>query len=316
MEQNQATPKRNIPRDVFLHLLAIIALYWSAVSFITLLWQTINYFFPNVLNYYPIGIIERMRFAVASLIIVFPVFILTSWYLNKIYRANSAARESKIRKWLLYFTLFIAAITVIVDLVMIVLNLLSGETTTRFILKALSVLLVAVVIFSYYLSEVRKETPSKLTKYYASASAVLVLMGIAGAFFIIGSPSSARLVQFDEQKVSDLQALQSQIVYYWQNKEKLPIVLSDLEDSISGFRAPVDPQSGAAYEYRVKDEANLLFELCATFNLESPKRAAGMRPIMSPYDKNQNWDHSAGRACFERKIDKQLYQIKKNLPAD
>ena len=36
-------PKRNLPRDVFMHLLAIITLYWSAVTFTALLWQFINY---------------------------------------------------------------------------------------------------------------------------------------------------------------------------------------------------------------------------------------------------------------------------------
>lgn len=79
--------KRNIPRDLFLHLLAVVTLYWSAVSFVTLIWQYINYYFPDVLNnsYYT-GLTGLVRFAVASLIIVFPVFVLVSWYLNKIYK--------------------------------------------------------------------------------------------------------------------------------------------------------------------------------------------------------------------------------------
>ena len=32
--------RRNIPRDLFLHLLAVVTLYWSAVSFVTILWQS------------------------------------------------------------------------------------------------------------------------------------------------------------------------------------------------------------------------------------------------------------------------------------
>ena len=50
--ENEILPKRNIPRDLFLHLLAIVTLYWSAISFTTLLWQFINYFFPDALYYY------------------------------------------------------------------------------------------------------------------------------------------------------------------------------------------------------------------------------------------------------------------------
>ncbi|MBU3934715.1 hypothetical protein KKC00_02000, partial [Patescibacteria group bacterium] len=85
MENVQTVSKRNLPRDVFLHFLAIITLYWSAVSFITLLFQYVNYFLPDPFmagsDYY----LGPIRFAVSSLIIVFPVFIIISWFLNKIY---------------------------------------------------------------------------------------------------------------------------------------------------------------------------------------------------------------------------------------
>ena len=320
MEENfqsaQPASKRNVPRDVFLHLLAIVTLYWSAVSFITLLWQTINHFLPDVLNYYPASIIEPMRFAVASLIIVFPVFLITSWYLNKIYRRESIVRESKIRKWLIYLTLFIASITVIVDLVMVVLNLLSGDATLKFILKALSVLVVAVIIFGYYLDDVRKETPAKSAKYYAWISVVIVLIGVVSAFFIVGSPATARLMQFDQQKVSDLQNIQYQIVNYWQRKESLPSSLSVLNDPISEFKVPVDPQTNQPYEYNIIDAANLSFELCATFNKEGTDLYGQAPSLVYNYAPTkgymENWQHAAGRVCFERTIDKQLYPVKQN----
>ena len=302
MENNTQIPKRNIPRDLFLHLLAIVTLYWSAVSFVTLLWQYINYYFPDVLNYYPGSFNGPMRFAIASLIIVFPVFILVSWYLNNIYRRESQVRESKIRKWLIYLTLFITSLIIIGDLVSVINTFLGGEITTRFILKALSILFVAGIIFGYYLNDVRKETPTKLAKYFALVSAILILVGAIGAFFIVGSPMTARLIQFDQQKVSDLQNIQMQIVNYWQRKEVLPNSLSDLSDLISGYSAPVDPQTKSSYEYVVKDAASLSFELCATFN--KPYSNTMESPISQV---DQNWDHQAGRVCFERTIDKQLY---------
>ncbi len=306
-------PKRNLPRDVFLHLLAVVTLYWSAVSFVTLLWQYINYFFPDILSEYRIynmGFAGPIRFAVSSLIIVFPVFILVSWYLNKIYIKESQVRESKIRKWLIYLTLFIASLVIIGDLITVINIFLGGELTTRFILKALSVFLVAGVIFGYYLDDVRRETPTKSAKYFAWSTGAIVLIAIVGAFFIIGSPATARLMQFDEQKISDLQGIQSEIVNYWQGKEMLPNSLSDLNDPISGYKVPIDPQSVTAYEYNIKDAATLSFELCAVFN----KQAEGqyvlnvLTPASSPVkDYMQNWQHEAGRVCFERTIDKQLY---------
>ncbi len=302
--------KRNMPRDVFLHLLAIVTLYWSAVSFVTLLWQYINHFFLDVLDYYSGNFNGPMRFAVSSLIIVFPIFILVSWFLNKIYEKESQVRESKIRKWLIYLTLFITSLVIIGDLVSVINTLLNGDLKARFILKAISILLVAIVIFWYYLDDVRRETPTKLAKYFAWGTATTVLIVVIGAFFIIGSPATARLIQFDAQKANDLSIIQSQIVNYWQRKEVLPNSLSDLNDAISGYKVPVDPQSNAAYEYIVTDAANLSFELCATFNKPSQKdnsiRAAyPIGPIGIGAD--QNWEHSEGRVCFERAIDKQLY---------
>ena len=134
---NNILPKRNIPRDLFLHLLAIVTLYWSAISFVTLLWQFINKFLPDALTqWYSYDYsLELIRFSVSSLFIVFPLFIFVSWYLNKIYAREAVVRESKIRKWLLYLTLFIAAIVVIVDLVTVINSLLGGETTLKFIFR-------------------------------------------------------------------------------------------------------------------------------------------------------------------------------------
>jgi hypothetical protein len=297
--------KRNIPRDLFLHLLAVVTLYWSAISFVTLVWQFINKVFPDTLKdmyagEYRLGLV---RFSVSALIIVFPVFILVSRYLNTIYRREAVVRESKIRKWLIYLTLFIASLVIIGDLIGTINTLLGGEITVRFILKALSIIVVAGIVFGYYLDDVRRETPTKLAKPFAWVSGVLVLAVIIGAFFMVGSPNSARLVQFDQQKVNDLQNIQYQIVNYWQRKQVLPATLQDLEDPISGFKVPVDPQGvPARYEYNIINATVPSFELCAIFNKANSKTG-----VQVTYPVNENWNHGEGRKCFERTIDKQLY---------
>lgn len=315
--QNQVQPvKRNLPRDMFLHLLAIVTLYWASITFVTLLWQFINYFLPDISRYGGFGdpyytYNTTIRFAVSSLFVVFPVFIGTSWFLNKIYKKEAVVRESKIRKWLLYFTLFVAALVVVGDLVTVINALLGGETTLKFILKALSVLVVAGFVFGYYLDDVRKETPSKLAKPFVYITSTLVVIAIIASFFVIGSPNSARLFQYDQTKIQDLQNIQSQIVNYWQRKEALPATLNDLNDPISGFNIPQDLQNNTSYEYNVLDVTKLSFQLCANFNKQSDNNQ-NLKTVPVYYGNDlysQNWNHPAGYYCFERTIDKQLYPV-------
>jgi hypothetical protein len=54
------------------------------------------------------------------------------------------------RKWLTYLTLLVAASAIVGDGVTLVYNLLSGELTTRFILKVVVVAIIAAAVFGYY----------------------------------------------------------------------------------------------------------------------------------------------------------------------
>ncbi|MDD2732279.1 MAG: DUF5671 domain-containing protein [Candidatus Pacebacteria bacterium] len=295
------------PKYVFLHLFLIVMLYAGTASFLTIIFQYVNILVPDLLSYinYQAYSYDLIRFSIASLLIVFPAFILSSLYLNKSYVRNPAIKEMKIRKWLIYFTLFIAALIIVVDLVRIVLFFLEGETALRFILKALSVLIVASAIFIYYLNDLKKEKPLFL-RNFAIIVIIVVIIAVISGFFFIGSPNKERLYRFDEQRISDLTNIQSQVIYYWQRKEKLPQSLDDLRDQISGYEAPTDPQTSQSYEYYVKSEDT--FELCADFNLESRDRYSESTPVpMGKSPEAQNWYHLSERFCFERKIDKDLY---------
>src|SRR3989344_2587818 len=133
---------------------------------------------------------------------------------------------------------------------------------------------------------------------------ILVLAAVVAAFITIGGPSRQRSLRFDERRGSDLPAIQGQIITYWQQKNSLPASLSDLSDSISGFKAPTDPETTQAYEYSVTSSLN--FQLCATFNLPSESDQTRAVPMMYPGP--DNWSHGVGRVCFERSIDPQLYK--------
>ena len=145
--------QKTSPKDVFLHLLAILTLYASGVSFGALLFQYIDIWMPDRLQdmyWVREGALSAIRFSIASLVIVFPVYLLTTRFLNRTYFENPSRRNMRIRKWLVYFTVFATALVIIGDLVSLVYNLLGGETTARFLLKTLTVFFVAGSIFFYY----------------------------------------------------------------------------------------------------------------------------------------------------------------------
>jgi len=305
------TNLRSTPKDFFLHLLNIVTFYIAVINFITLFIQYINVLFPDPLNFYYTGMTDAVRLSMSILLIAVPVYILTSWMLGKDLKGTPEKRELGLRKWLIYLTLFVAAITIIIDLITLVNNFLSGELTIQFFLKTITVLIVAVAVFGYYIWDLRRKDRenSKLPKKLAWTVSFVVLASIILGFFIIGTPAVQRERRFDEERISDLQIMQSEIVSYWDLKDVLPQALSDLENSISGYMVQNDPKTGESYGYRVISD--LTFELCATFNRSSNDFGVVSVPT-DPYlyrgvFPSQNWEHEAGRTCFERTIDPDLY---------
>jgi hypothetical protein len=252
---------------------------------------------------------------VATLVITFPFFVWVTRYLKKDVIAHPEKRELRIRKWLLYLTLFIAGIVVIGDLVALVYSFLQGELTLRFILKILSIFLIAGSIFYYYLNEVREHRASPYVPLLSKIVVGLVSGAVIVGFFVVGSPFAQRDNRLDERRVGDLSIIQSQLINYWQNKGALPAKLDDLNSDISGFRVPVDPKTGQAYTYTTSSDR--VFSLCADFQTSTrglDYRPTAVNPV--PYEELQsNWFHDAGHHCFDRTIDPDFYPPVQKTPA-
>lgn len=141
------------PKDFFLHLLSMVTLYASAISFTVIAFQLINIWIPDALDRYYTEQTARdvIRGAVSFLIIVFPVYLLTMWTLVKSYHKDKRKHKLWVRKWLVYFTLFVASLIILGSLIALVYTFMSGEITVRFLLKLFSVLFVTGSIFGYYL---------------------------------------------------------------------------------------------------------------------------------------------------------------------
>lgn len=297
------------PQDVFLNLFNILTFYLSVIGFITLYIQYINAIFPDALNYYMTGIGEAVRVSSSIVLIAVPSYLLTAWLLAKDLLANPEKREFKLRKWLIYLTLFVSAVTIIIDLITFVYNFLSGEITTRFFLKILVVLIVASAVFGYYMWDLkRKEMSSRIPKILAVVLFMVMFGSVGAGFFIIGTPFEQRNRRFDEQRVQNLQTIQSQIINFYTRKGNIPLETVELNDSISGFLVPVDPKNSQKFEYHAINKNK--FELCASFDTTNDNiSGVSAQKYAMPYDSfNQNWYHKAERTCFIREIDPQLYK--------
>lgn len=293
------------PKDFFLWLGAMAALYVSAISLILLVHQYINVYFPNELAYYA-DYSSSIRFAIASLVVVFPIFIVLMRLIHSDIRRTPEKKDLWVRRWLVFITLFFAGATIAGDLVALIYTFLNGDLTTRFVLKALTILAVLGGGFWYYLEELKGtwEKQEGTSKMIGGAVTLVVLVSIVAGFFIIGSPETQRLTRLDEQKINDLASIQSQITYYWQQKQALPDSIDTLQDPLLGYIAPRDPQTGEAYTYETTGPMS--FRLCATFNL--PTSPTADTSTLYRYGiQNENWKHDAGEQCFDRTIDPELF---------
>ncbi len=303
-------------KDFFLHLGAIVAFYASAIALITLLFEAINFAYPQINSYQ--YYFPSISFQVATLIVAFPLFVWLSYIMQKAYEANPELRESALRKWLSYITLFVAGGVVAGDLITVIYFFLDGqELTTGFLLKVLALVVIAGGIFLYYLREIRNMIASSERNIWRIVALVIIIGSIILGFSVIGSPQAQRERRYDSQRANDLQSIQWQVVNYYQQKGSIPSALESLNDPLSGFVVPVDPQTGDAYEYRVIGQSAKAFELCATFSQESlvSQENSITKPMMygleMPTRYPETWDHGSERTCFSRSIDPELYPVRK-----
>jgi hypothetical protein len=145
-------------REAFFHLVMFATLVVSAYSLGNLLFQLIDRAFPDPLTRNSLQpTLQAIRWSLSSLIVAFPIFLYAASLVGKAVRRDPGVRSLRARRQLTYLTLFAAAAILIGDLIGVVYNFLGGEITMRFLLKVLTVALIAGGVFVYYLLELRAD---------------------------------------------------------------------------------------------------------------------------------------------------------------
>src|SRR5271170_5581203 len=103
MEKTKATPK-----DFFLWAAAMIALYWSVISFIYLVFNYINYTFPTPTSFGPVDPYQSgVGYEMASIIVLFPIYLILMWFIRRDIARDPSRKNIWVRRWALILTLFV-----------------------------------------------------------------------------------------------------------------------------------------------------------------------------------------------------------------
>lgn len=281
-------------REAFMYLLLFTTLYLSAYNLGVLVFERINRSFPDAaVTDYGDYAQQAIRWALASLIVSFPVFMYLSVVVERSVRRDPSKRRSNVRRWLMYLTIFMAACILIGDFITLVYNALGGELTIRFVLKVIAIGIIAGTIFAYYLSDLRLEDTKPVVDdarwKRAVAGVALAAVGatVVMGLMLTGPPAEERTRRLDARRIDDLRAISDSVNAYMTRHKRLPSTLQELSAEPGLAMEARDPE-GTAYEYRVTGKKG--FELCATFGRDSTaqsRRASG-----------GFWSHRAGRQCF------------------
>lgn len=291
-------PRRRVQlsaREAFLYLLLFATLYIVAFYTGTILYALITRAFPDPAFTDQDRARNTVRFAVASLIVAFPVFLWTSRHLGRAVAGDPEKRGSAVRRWLTYLTLFVAACVLIGDFIAVLFGFLGGEFTIRFALKASVVAAIAGVLFAHYLGGLRRDEsdvpgPAHLG-WPARIAGVAVVVVLAIGLGLAGAPSRVRREQLDQRRLEQIQEISGVVQNYHRQFDALPAKLTDVAQT--GALPPRttlrDPQTQELYGYRVVD--SLTYELCATFTAPDSVGPWGAQP-------NEFWRHGVGITCY------------------
>jgi len=111
-------------RDAFLHLVAFTALYASAIALVLLFFTYVEFWFPDpairTTTYEVEAALSAIRVQLATLIVSYPLFLLSWSYLLREIRQAPEKAKSGVRRWLSFLSLFVGAVTIMSDVIVTV----------------------------------------------------------------------------------------------------------------------------------------------------------------------------------------------------
>jgi hypothetical protein len=292
----------NSAKHFSIQLGAMIALYVSLGALIVLLFSTINLIYPDPLNqpWENDSSQSSIRTTLAMLVVFLPAYLVLTRLINTMRRATQGA-YLPLTRWIIYLSLLIGSIVLLGNFATVIYNFLTGELTTRFILKALLLAVAVGAALLYYGLDTRDYwlRRESLSLGMGGVVIVLVLIAMGSAYRLIDSPAVVREKATDERQINDLMTIQNQISDHYLVTGTLPATLAEIDrDPSLAVTAPADRDP---YEYRRISETE--FALCAEFAHERLPTAWELTNPVGPGIKNpDSWSHGTGSVCFDRVV--------------
>ena len=285
-------------RDAFLYLLSFSTLATWTSGLGSMLFQFIDRWLHDPVTREPLANLRAaVTWQMAAIAVAFPIFLLVMRTILRDAQDRPDRLQSAVRKWLTYIALLLTAGAMICDLIWFLDYFLTGELTSRFVLKALTVMLICGVIFIYYLGSLHwdRHTDVALVKRcslkFAIGAAAVVVTAFSIGLGVAGTPAVQRRIEADLRRVEDLRSI-TWALHSWHQRaarsaKPLPAALPELVGKGIPRSQTLDPETGSLYEYRVKSDT--AYELCAVFsNSEDADQVRQTR----------FWYHDKGQTCF------------------
>ena len=296
------TKQHGETRNVFLYLANFIGIYVISIAAIVVTLAIIDFVFPssigtptydgyaNLSLYFPYE-------ALATLIITFPIYMVVTVFLERL-RDQNPTQEFKARIPLTYITLFVTGIAIIVSLITLLYNFLTGDYVSKYFVATGVVLFIAAIVFTYYITSLMRKPGEKRAqlKIFAYGSSALVIIITIASLVVTGGPATNRLRNLDNNFAGDLENLANNIDNTIYSQYQLPDTLQSLKQA-NRYGAYSQPDRIATIEY-LKISTNE-YQLCAAFLVDNPPKNKQL-PAQLNDPKRPFAYHSTGRNCFTR----------------
>ncbi|MBT4209493.1 MAG: hypothetical protein HOE19_01080 [Candidatus Komeilibacteria bacterium] len=295
--------RNDAAKYAFFYVLSLVALVFMSVSVGIIFFQIINKEIVDLINEYSGNYSDgAMKFAISAIIISAPIYYFTSKQIYKNLRQGKLDEEAGVRKWFTYLILLVSVIVMIVWLITTINGFLSGELTTKAILKAIVALLISGITFSFYLYDIKREhikgKKDKIIQIYFYGSIIIVLGAFIFSLFVVESPAETRNKKLDNRVIDNFYNIDAGVNSYYKKYEKLPEALENIKEEYNHITEAelTNPVSTEVYEYKIISEDE--YELCTTFlssNEDDAEDEYGRYP-------DKMWLHDLGYQCISQKI--------------